>query len=117
MKKTIKLNDLLYKIANDEDIPKSVKFEDNVYYYRPEMEDYYCKEECEWLFCYTVARLKNYDFEIIEEDEKPNEIKKIMCIDTRETRDCIIRFQDTINELTEAVNYLLKKLEVENEKD
>ncbi len=53
--------------------------------------------------------LLEFDFEIIEEDEKPKEIDEVMCIDTRETRDCIIKFQVRLNELTKAVNYLLKK--------
>lgn len=50
-----------------------------------------------------------YEFEIIEEIEKPKEIEKIMCIDTRETRDCIIKFQEKFNEIIPAINYLLKK--------
>ena len=49
----------------------------------------------------------NDKVEIIEEDKK---IEKIMQLDTRETRDCIIKIQNKINELIDVVNELKKEV-------
>lgn len=56
-----------------------------------------------------LSEFLNDKVEIIEED---NKIEKIMGIDTRETRECIMTFQDKINELIDEVNKLK-----ENNKD
>ena len=50
-----------------------------------------------------LSEFLNDNVEIIEED---NKIEKIMGIDTRETRECIMTFQDKINELIDEVNAL-----------
>ena len=50
-----------------------------------------------------LSEFLNDKVEIIEED---NKIEKIMGIDTRETRECIMTFQDKINELIDEVNAL-----------
>ena len=50
-----------------------------------------------------LSEFLNDKVKIIEED---NKIEKIMGIDTRETRECIMTFQDKINELIDEVNAL-----------
>lgn len=50
-----------------------------------------------------LSEFLNDKVEIIEED---NKIEKIMGIDTRETRECIMTFQDKINELIDEINAL-----------
>ena len=52
----------------------------------------------------TVANFKIItEVEIIEEDKT---IEKLMQLDTRETRDCIIKIQNKINEVIDALNKL-----------
>lgn len=113
----MKLIDLIIKIANKE-INPGTKFK---YYFDDEnyeifechnscnLDELFVNENGNYLLCseyYIGIELTN-KVEIIE--DKPEKIEKIMQIDTRETRECIIKFQDKINEIIDKLNYLLEK--------
>ena len=75
MKKTIKIIDLLVKIANGEEVPKKIKFRNALWIYSEENQDYleYNKDYSD-LFGYAFCNLKTLDFindevEIIDEEE------------------------------------------------
>ena len=105
MNKEITIIDLLNKIANGEEVPKKIRYDGNDYYFCNPCRTYEVIESSE--LCgkdlYDLLDNLNDKVEIIEED---NKIEKIMGIDTRETRECIMTFQDKINELIDEVNKL-----------
>ena len=85
--KTIKIIDLLNKIANGEEVPKKIKYRDCIREYDDEDKDYIARNQGEnefYLFCNVLSaatgeKFKNClndEVEIIEED-KENKIEKI----------------------------------------
>jgi hypothetical protein len=72
----MKLIDIFNKIANDEPVPKKVKFNDEIYTYKPEWKDYADEDEHYGLFVdtisntYQITKMLNEEIEIIEEDKK-----------------------------------------------
>ncbi len=129
----MKVIDLLNKIANNEEVPKKICYEEYIWTWNGETYDN--KKEC--LFedyinkKYVITDVLNDEIEIIE--EKP---KKIEEIKNRYDKQAIINYKqanfnstdmkeicktigflmqyldearDTINDLTKAVNYLLEK--------
>ena len=87
MKKTIKIIDLLVKIANGEEVPKKIKFRNALWIYSEENQDYleYNKDYSD-LFGYAFCNLKTLDFindevEILDEEEFEDiEIKEMELI-------------------------------------
>ena len=70
----IKIIDLLNKIANDEEVPKRIKYRNKIYHYRG--DDYSTYDE-DWLFSenYTVKtawldEFLNDEIEILDEPKK-----------------------------------------------
>ncbi len=110
MNKTITVYELL-GLIKDGKASKKIKYENNIYEFTD--YDYRCiVTEIEkgfveyWLignYNQDLRHLLNEKVEIIDEDKK---IEKIMQLDTRETRDCIIKIQNKINELIDVVNEL-----------
>lgn len=77
--KTIKIIDLMIKIANGEEVPKKIKYYDTLYVYEDKNKDYFCGDKDEYytdalLFPYTISpkEFLNYVVEIVE--DKPEEI-------------------------------------------
>lgn len=75
--KTIKLIDLLNKIANGEEVPKRIRYEYKDYVYKDNYEDYYCEEESRYLFeiivndeNWKLSYTMNIEVEILEEEKK-----------------------------------------------
>lgn len=107
MKNKMKVIDLLIRIANREKIPHKIRFEDTIYIYYAAYAGYYEENhygEQKYKFLnfrneqyYTIL---NTEIEIIEEVEKPKEIKPIRNNQNR---------NEKINQIIDAVNYLLKK--------
>ncbi len=103
----MKVIDLLNKIANNEEVPKEVKFRGELCSFDNEDKDYYCQEYgyIVWHLIDTgnnMNEVLDTKLEIIE--EKP---KKIVPMFVRtEGNEFVI---DKMNELIEAVNYLLEK--------
>lgn len=80
----MKLIDIFTKITNDEPVPKKVKFNDEIYTYKPEWKDYADEDEHYGLFVdtisntYQITKMLNEEIEIIEEDKK---IEKVLDIE------------------------------------
>ena len=103
----IEIMDLLHKIYNLDDMPGKIIFDNCVWRYCSEFQDY--QSERGYLFGDYMSHINetvkflNAEVEIIEEDKT---IQKLMQLDTRETRDCIIKIQNKINEVIDALNKL-----------
>ena len=104
----MKLIDIFTKIANDEPVPKKVKFNDEIYTYKPEWKDYADENEHYGLFVdtisntYQITKMLNEEIEIIEEDKKIEKIDIPEIDDIKNTR--IVRIEHKINELIDEVN-------------
>lgn len=120
MSKTIKIIELLNKIANGEEIPKKIKYINRIYEFK------YSTYGTGYL--YEINGIKhwfsedalsdstedlNYEVEIIE-DEEEIDIQKIKGLLTLEDYECdktdIRLNRDIINELVKAVKQLDKKV-------
>lgn len=70
----IKTIDLLFKIANNEDVPKKIKFEDKIWKYNSSVQDYMNEDNNEYLFANIFGMeteiVLNREVEIIEEEKK-----------------------------------------------
>lgn len=70
----IKTIDLLFKIANNEDVPKKIKFEDKIWKYNSSVQDYMNEDNNEYLFANIFGMeteiALNREVEIIEEEKK-----------------------------------------------
>ena len=75
MKKTIKIIDLLYKIANGEEVPKKIKYRNNIYEY--EGSDYFGNDIGYLFERYNLTAILNDEVEILEEEKKlPEKLEK-----------------------------------------
>ena len=112
----MKVIDLLNKIANNEEVPKKIKFRDLILEWDYEYGDYkFIKTGNHFLHNGIAPAILNTEIEIIE--EKPKKIEELEEI--REiTQDCFDNWTcaKRINQLNEnqkkiikAVNYLLEK--------
>lgn len=105
----MKVIDLLVKISKGEEVPKKIKFNEEIYKFNELYDDYEGLYGGDWLLHNHNDNLKcflNDEVEIIEEEKA---IEKIKGIDTRETRDCIIKFQEKFNELIDVINDMRDK--------
>ena len=72
----MKIIDLLNKIANDEDVPKKIKYENKILYLEDEAEDYeptfnyYDKDGKNALFEGWIGQYLNDEVEILEEEKE-----------------------------------------------
>jgi len=74
--KTMKVIDLLVKIANGEELPKKFKYKDMIFYLNQELNEHYSNEySFNYYYDITDVDLLNEELEIIE--DTPNEEKKI----------------------------------------
>lgn len=110
---TIRIIDLLVKIANGEEVPKKIWFKNNFYEYDGENQNYVrsINFTVDFLIGEDITALLNDEVEIIEENKKIEklEIKDIyMCDDYGHI---YINFKNTwnkINEIIDAINELKK---------
>lgn len=119
MEKTIKIIDLLVKIANAEEVPKKIKFRNALWIYSEENQDYleYNKDDSD-LFGYAFCNLKTLDFindevEIIDEEEFEDieEFEEHKLINTRD----ILELEMFINKINADYNYKINQL-IKNQK-
>lgn len=118
----MKVIDLLVKIANREEVPKKIKYRKDIYLYNSQYENYYLesKSVCGLHSLFNILCTDgdlNDEIEIIEEVEKPREIEQIMTKKDKynninELSQEVFKAFETIDELVNAVNYLLKKEEL-----
>ena len=99
----IKLIDLLNMRARNEVMPEKIKYEYYDYFWNDYGKDYQKGDGEMLLGNLKIVYHLNDEVEIIEEDKT---IEKLMQLDTRETRDCIIKIQNKINEVIDALNKL-----------
>lgn len=133
----MKVIDLLNKIANEEELPKKIKYSGHIYKFDETRNDYENEEKKDWtLFYNRIGKCRNMidclndEVEIIEEIEKPKDIQKLTICGKdigygvmeewldfppyqNEKKICSAIEQIAINQnkIIEAVNYLLKKEE------
>lgn len=108
----IEIMDLLHKMYNLDDMPGKIIFDNCVWRYCSEFQDY--QSERGYLFGDYMSHINetvkflNAEVEIIEEDKK---IEKIDLSEVREDGTCVISVKDDmiqnkINEVIDAVNKL-----------
>lgn len=108
----MKIIDLLNKIANGEEVPKKIKYDNAIAEYDEEGKDYY-SEGYSGLFSYTIPEFINDEIEIIE-DKK---IKKISHFDINASKS-IKELEDSVNLLnrgiTTKINEIIDYINKEN---
>ena len=120
--KTIKVIDLLNKIANGEEVPKKIKYKGDILKYDEDIKDYMGISKTgsgsffNYLFVNNATdKFINDEVEIIEESEQEIDIQAIEeIIDYRTSEDDLYNdnfgdFKSTINELVQAVKQLDRK--------
>ena len=126
--KTIKVIDLLNKIANKEEVPGIIKYSNIIYYWNECEVEYQNEEETRSFFdIYDIPSLLNCEVEIIEEDKKIEKLEKIdiyrnettgtgyliktkyMCNEKIYLNDAESELCFLINELIDIVNELKEK--------
>lgn len=106
----IRVIDLLNKIANGEEAPKTIKFENYIYKWRNMQKDYFCEKinhSLESIIGEYMFSNLNLEIEIIEEPkeiEKPKNYEDFESVD-----DYIEHLRDKIIELIDVVNELKKE--------
>lgn len=106
----MKIIDIFNKIANDEEVPKKVKFNDEIYTYKPEWKDYADEDTHYGLFVdtisntYQITKMLNEEIEIIEEDKKIEKLV-IKSIEDSEHFD----MKEKINEIIDKIEKLEEK--------
>lgn len=131
--KTIKIIDLLNKIANGEEVPKTIEYNDEIRDYCDEDKDYICRDSQDYYLFYNVlisgngAKFKdalNDEVEIIEEKKLPERIQLDDWIEFTTSED-INNIGDMFNKnsrtfvekINKIIDYLESKEEVINYKD
>lgn len=124
--KTIKIIDLFNKMANGEEVPKKIKYNEKIYELINYWEDYECDQNEPYLFYDSITHSKiseflNIELEIIEEDKKIEEIgaKSDTTLYKLENYDGILEnaldwnfkvIEDKINILTETLIDVVNEL-------
>lgn len=121
--KTIKLKDLIIKIANEEKLPKRIKFHNMIWeldkhQYNELCHDYYTENRDSYLFYnkWYLTNNLNDEVEIIEEEkvEEPRQIERIdQTLNRIDMGDDYYRYimetRFKLNEVIDAVNEWLEK--------
>ena len=111
--KTIKIIDLLNKIANGEEVPRAIKLEEHEYWYNETEQDYYegMGYEYEYLFKNLRTCWLNDKVEILEEPKKIPEKLYYCAMDTdnKEIRFLIKNINGLVDKINEILDYLESK--------
>ena len=110
----IKVIDLLNKIANDEEVPKKIKWQGQIYEYSCSNRFYYQNSWSMYRDFYTEGNCLNDEVEIIEEPKKIEKItvrEKTLGFPNGEwtARNMDKAFAIKINELIDEINNLKEK--------
>lgn len=105
----MKIIDLLLKIANEEEVPKKIKWEDTIYAYSDYDKDYlefpFSEEEYRGLFNMKdsiLTQLLNDEVEIIE--DTPKKIEKIDISNFPKRNNSLKKTALKINEIIDKIN-------------
>ena len=120
----IKMINLLNKIANGEEVPKKIRFRDDIWKFDKCVKDYMNEDSNEYLFAnmfgLETESALNCEVEIIEEDKKIRKIKvnyspdieeKIFYEDGGKPNHCILGDAGTellINKINEIIDYIME---------
>ena len=104
----MKVIDLLNKIANGEEVPEIIEFDDTKYYFRKIYKEYYRFDNSSTLYRdYNVFKILNDEVEIIEEDKEIEELE--FCkIDDDTISGLIKSINELNNEYVHKMNELIK---------
>lgn len=107
----IKIIDLFNKIANDEEVPKKIKYFGEIYEYSEDMKFYYQNDFSMYRDFFTEGNCLNEEVEILEEDKPIIEkikINKYKFHNTNHSK--LLKNQETLeNKLNEVINYINRK--------
>ena len=113
MKKTIKIIDLLIKIANGEEVPKKIRYGMTEWFYCDSSKDYFKDNDNTVSFQMTYVSNPNWlnlEVEIIEEDKKIEKLTfndtDVCCVDGLMKQS--LNIKNKINEIIDAINELKK---------
>ena len=111
MKKTIKIIDLLNKIANGEEVPKKFMYKNDIWEHYKELKDYTRAGKPNTFFTmYYIHHILNDEVEIIEEDKKIEKLTfndtDVCCVDGLMKQS--LNIKKTINEIIDVINELKK---------
>lgn len=99
----MKVIDLLNKIANGEEVPKKIKYDDFIFYWNISKSAYYeIENHCIFSDNIILDLSLNDEVEIIEEDKKIEKLKSPFS--TFDIVDKINEIRDVINEIMEKLN-------------
>lgn len=123
----IKMIDLLNKIANGEEVPKKIRFRDDIWKFDKCVKDYMNEDNNEYLFDnifgIETEKVLNYEVEIIEEPKKieypilhktaPSETTGDQMPNWRNLIDCNFEhlnktIYQLIDEINEIIDYIME---------
>lgn len=106
----IKIIDLFNKIANNEKLPKKIRYFGEIYEYSEEMKFYYQNGFSMYRDFFTEGNCLNDKVEIIEEEKEIEKIGKIYDGFTDSYYDtCLEKVIKKVDELVDEVNKLKKE--------
>ena len=110
----IKIIDLLNKIANDEEVPEKIMFDEWLYIYNEREKTYYDEEDRTLWQSYNF-KILNDEVEILDE-AKEDKIQKIYHCETSLTQNEVeIFITENLNQMVDKINELID--EINNLKD
>ena len=106
----IKIIDLFNKIANNEKVPKKIRYFGQIYEYSEEMKFYYQNGFSMYRDFFTEGNCLNDEVEIIEEEKEMEKIGKIYDGFTDSYYDtCLEKTIKKVDELVDEINKLKKE--------
>lgn len=109
--KTIKIIDLLNKIANGEEVPKEIKFDGELCSFDNEDKDYYCEQygNIVWYLVDTrnnMSEVLDTEVEIIEEDKKIEKLITLSGYDSSSMQRHYVKINEVCNKINEIIDRL-----------
>ena len=106
----IKIIDLLNKIANDEEVPKKIKWLGQTYEYNHNDRFYYQNGWSMYIDFYTEGNCLNDEVEILDE-AKEDKIQKIYHCETSLTQNEVeIFITENLNQMVDKINELIDEI-------
>ena len=103
----IKIIDLLNKIANDEEVPKKIKWQGKIYEYSSSNRFYYQNSWSMYRDFYTEGNCLNDKIKILNEAKK-DKIQKIYHCETSLTQNEVeIFITENLNQMVDKINELI----------